>query len=337
MIRNKINGKAYIGRSVNIKRRWAEHRRQDGSPDKALYKAFCKYGLDNFEFTILEECSKEESFEKEMLYIKLYDSYNSGYNETFGGEDGAVSMLTKDLDIIFKLLKETDLSMKEIGSRYHVTTAFISLINKGERCYSEKQTYPIRRRKKIEKKVNKKRVKLRKKVKPKIIKKKTYPKNNYCLNCGIEISSDAKYCQSCFHIKNRKGINRPNKDKLITSIVKTSFRETAKQYNVSDNTIRKWLKAYGEPYRIQDIYKKYVPEKLVKKEKVERYLSVKDENPILVTHQSKRIIFENILECVTYFKKITPSSNDVITSSIRRVLTGKRKTYLGYTFQYIED
>ena len=58
---------------------------------KTLYKAFKKYGLDNFEFSIIEECLPEDRFKREKYWIDYYNTYEDGYNETRGGEglDGA--------------------------------------------------------------------------------------------------------------------------------------------------------------------------------------------------------------------------------------------------------
>ena len=79
---NKINGKIYIGQSVNIDRRIREHFcRHDGTP---FHLALEKYGKENFIIEILEECEPEELNEKEKYYIDLYDSYNYGYNSSRG-------------------------------------------------------------------------------------------------------------------------------------------------------------------------------------------------------------------------------------------------------------
>lgn len=54
-ITNKINGKKYIGQSIDIHERWLSHKRKSSWNDqsaKILYKAFKKYGLENFEFKI---------------------------------------------------------------------------------------------------------------------------------------------------------------------------------------------------------------------------------------------------------------------------------------------
>lgn len=90
-ITNKINNNAYIGLSVDIERRWKDHIRRaqnsDGKEfDKVLYKAFRKYGIDNFSFEVIEQCLPEELNEKEAYWISYYDTYYHGYNMTLGGD-----------------------------------------------------------------------------------------------------------------------------------------------------------------------------------------------------------------------------------------------------------
>lgn len=89
-ITNNINGKIYIGQSIDINKRWKEHKHRSQIPnkeyDKYLYRAFRKYGIENFTFEILEECTREQLNEKENYYILLYKSNDDfyGYNETSG-------------------------------------------------------------------------------------------------------------------------------------------------------------------------------------------------------------------------------------------------------------
>jgi len=47
------------------------------------------------------------------------------------------------------------------------------------------------------------------------------------------------------HIKKRKVKNRPTKNELDALVKEKGYAAVGKIYNVSDNTIRKWLKAYG--------------------------------------------------------------------------------------------
>nr|DAU78890.1 MAG TPA: intron associated endonuclease [Caudoviricetes sp.] len=88
-ITNKINGISYIGQSRDIEKRWASHRAryQYGTEyNKALYRAFRKYGVDNFDFSIIEQCSEEALNDREIYWVSYYDTYYHGYNETPGGD-----------------------------------------------------------------------------------------------------------------------------------------------------------------------------------------------------------------------------------------------------------
>lgn len=85
-----INNKAYIGYARNIEDRFATHKSrafyENKEYEKTLYRAFRKYGLENFKFEVLLECEVEALANNEILLIKKYDTYKNGYNETEGGE-----------------------------------------------------------------------------------------------------------------------------------------------------------------------------------------------------------------------------------------------------------
>lgn len=95
MIRNKANGKVYIGQSVNINRRWSDHIKSlqaNSHYNEYLQRAWNKYGSDNFEFSIVENCLVDDLNRLEIYYIAdYYQSYNPdfGYNLTKGG-DGVI-------------------------------------------------------------------------------------------------------------------------------------------------------------------------------------------------------------------------------------------------------
>jgi len=83
-IENLVNGKVYIGSSINIKERWRRHKkdlRKNKHHSIYLQRSWDKYGEVNFKFEVVELLiNKEELLEKEQLYIDKYDSYNNGYN-----------------------------------------------------------------------------------------------------------------------------------------------------------------------------------------------------------------------------------------------------------------
>lgn len=85
-ITNQLNNKIYIGQSIDIGRRWSEHKSRAFETNtncyyKPLYCAIRKYGLKNFNFEIIEECSPENLNEREKYYIIKFDSQVPyGYN-----------------------------------------------------------------------------------------------------------------------------------------------------------------------------------------------------------------------------------------------------------------
>lgn len=94
-ITNQITHKSYIGKTNNYDRRIADHKRlafqlDHKESDKALYRAMRKYGLENFTFELIEELKDYSiSGEREKFFIKLYNTYENGYNETPGGDGGS--------------------------------------------------------------------------------------------------------------------------------------------------------------------------------------------------------------------------------------------------------
>lgn len=90
-IENKVNGKVYIGCSIDIEGRWKRHIWESKSKkshcyNTSIHRAMRKYGLDNFDFSVLEET--EDTYNREKYWIDEFDSYNKGYNETKGGDHG---------------------------------------------------------------------------------------------------------------------------------------------------------------------------------------------------------------------------------------------------------
>ena len=85
IITNTVNNKSYIGQSINIEKRWQQHK--CSNERKPLYRAFKKHGLDKFRFEILVECKQEELDQNEIQCIAEYGSYGKGgYNLTSGGK-----------------------------------------------------------------------------------------------------------------------------------------------------------------------------------------------------------------------------------------------------------
>ena len=89
-ITNQQTDECYIGQAVNVADRWKSHAKAglgiDTPTTNKLYKAMQEYGIWNFSWELVEECSKEELDEKEKFYIDLYQAKSFGYNKTNGNK-----------------------------------------------------------------------------------------------------------------------------------------------------------------------------------------------------------------------------------------------------------
>ena len=87
-ITNTLNGKVYIGKTERtVEERFKEHCRDYLRVDisnRPLYRAFSKYGIENFQVETLEETEIPE--ERERFWIEYYQSFKNGYNATIGGD-----------------------------------------------------------------------------------------------------------------------------------------------------------------------------------------------------------------------------------------------------------
>lgn len=79
-----------------------------------------------------------------------------------------------------------------------------------------------------------------------------------CIDCGKKISDSAKRCVECEHKRHRKA-EWPTRDELKQLIRTKSFLSIAKQFEVTDNTIRNWCKKYKLPFKKSEI-KQYTEE-----------------------------------------------------------------------------
>lgn len=88
-IRNALNGKVYVGKSINIERRFLAHSyllNKDhcaSDVNRHLFNAVKKYGIENFSFEIIEKVEGEESLtERELFWMVELKSTDRdfGYN-----------------------------------------------------------------------------------------------------------------------------------------------------------------------------------------------------------------------------------------------------------------
>jgi group I intron endonuclease len=118
-ITNNINGKCYIGKTERtIEIRWSEHTRPSRwKMDLPLYRAFLKYGINNFSIEEVEECDNTILDEREIYWINYFDTYKSGYNCTAGGE-GGIKTYDEYIDIIIERYQNGE-RLDRLCKEYH--------------------------------------------------------------------------------------------------------------------------------------------------------------------------------------------------------------------------
>ena len=98
-ITNIVNGKMYIGQSLDVKHRIRQHRYQLNKgihSNSHLLSSYNIHGVECFSYEIIytigdKTITKEQIIkilnDKEKYYIEKYDSFDMGYNLTSGGEN----------------------------------------------------------------------------------------------------------------------------------------------------------------------------------------------------------------------------------------------------------
>lgn len=97
-LRNKTTGKWYIGQSVNIQNRWDSYSKFECWKQRKLYNALKKYGYDDFDKVILEECNPDPEImsPKEDYWMDYYNSIDDGYNIRRAQNKGPMPLETKE-------------------------------------------------------------------------------------------------------------------------------------------------------------------------------------------------------------------------------------------------
>lgn len=260
IITNDINNKVYIGQAINSKERFMNHCKPSAIRDNSLIdKAIHAYGKQHFNFRVIESACEDYN-EREKYWINYYNCLTpNGYNILPGGEEPprysgiehpeAVFKSQELLNEVYKDLKETSLSYKELSNKYEVSKTTIGDINKGKVYRNKEIDYPIRKNVNKPGKLNEEDIEI-------IIERLKFSYDSYeTIGKDFEVEGRAisRINQGVFHKKEneiypiRQYRNTSNPCKLtyqeVTDIINLiqysdlSLRQIALQYNVLPNII----------------------------------------------------------------------------------------------------
>ena len=130
----KSTGKWYVGRSVDIYRRWRDYEALRCKGQAKIYNALSKYTYGGFDKIILETCEAVDWIlaYREMYWIRLFSTKDSGYNLTDGGLCGRTS---------FKPRREIVEDSRERARNYYAANKDSVKIKRMERYNNLKVDY----------------------------------------------------------------------------------------------------------------------------------------------------------------------------------------------------
>lgn len=137
-VTNNINGKVYIGQTVRTPRdRWRQHVQDAYNESKCLHlcAAILKYGEENFTVEAIEFCPQDQLDEREIYWIKQYNSQEEGYNITAGGK-GTNKEVPQEL---LEQLWDSGLSTDEIAQQVGFTRQWVRQRLKPYKNYSAEE------------------------------------------------------------------------------------------------------------------------------------------------------------------------------------------------------
>jgi group I intron endonuclease len=113
------SNRVYVGQSVNIQRRFTTYKSRFKNKDKTinaqvkLFNSFVKYGIENHDFKIIEECSIELLNERERYWQEHFDVLYNGLN--------CLLTSTKDKRIVLskeEIKRRSDFMKKRTGDKH---------------------------------------------------------------------------------------------------------------------------------------------------------------------------------------------------------------------------
>ncbi len=147
-ITNKVNNKVYIGQTIKtVEKRFQQHKNNSNKEyfsQIVLYKAFNKYGIENFICEQIEQVPNNLLDKREKYWIEYYDSYFNGYNSTLGGR--ATPLYNWDVDDIIEkylVLKSARKVAKVLGCDHSSIDKILNANNVPRFTLAQQNSSPV--------------------------------------------------------------------------------------------------------------------------------------------------------------------------------------------------
>lgn len=156
VITNLVNGKQYVGQSIEPNHRFISHisRAKTNSDNTIIHSAISKYGAENFKLEIVEWTEDYNNAEQYWI-TKLNTISPNGYNMLEGGQEPPRMLgenhprnTISDYQVIniHKDLLDNKLTQKQIAKKYDTSCNIITAINNGMTHKINDVNYPLRRK-----------------------------------------------------------------------------------------------------------------------------------------------------------------------------------------------
>lgn len=155
---NKINNKKYVGQTNNLNRRKKQHiqdsihqhKGHEVAYEQPIHCAIRKYGIDNFDISVLEIIETENWSDVNKLEAKWIKELNTltpeGYNLKVEGQASQGKNKSKiDPEIIKQIISDlkNKIPIIEISEKYNLSRPYISDINNGRCLRQSNEKYPL--------------------------------------------------------------------------------------------------------------------------------------------------------------------------------------------------
>ena len=255
-------------------------------PDREcpLYVAIRKYGIENFTFEVIEECRQEELNEKEIYWIKYYNSYGSGgYNATLGGDTGHLydyseiynlwkqGYLCKEIEqivgctdaVITNALRSYGLSEQEVRSRATKSKKYVAIDVKTReplKVFTGQNSISLFLTGKDQSGALYNAIKLKQRLfgyyweelTENNIPERELSDEEFLSHKAKPMHTYSEEEKEKMSLKSRT-VERPSREELKKLIREKPFLQIGKMFNVSDNAIRKWCDRMDLPRKKTDI------------------------------------------------------------------------------------